>query len=94
MRLLGTNPYQLASLKCLKRHENCRHERQEFLTTIRLCNQHDDGDALGADVLLKRELLVDGQECVEAGTNHESQDLAIPLARPAKIAHMRDLVPR
>ena len=84
-----TNRNDLTRFDRTQRAEDLWNKRAKFLDTVRSRRHYDNSDARRAQVLLKRQVLIDGEKHLEAIGDHEPQELAVAFGRPS---HVRDMV--
>ena len=82
---LVTYADDLTGLHSPKGVENLRHEGTQFLHTVHKGHRYHDGNAAGAQVLLKREIPIDRKKRLEVLGNHERQKFTVALGRPTQI---------
>lgn len=70
---LATNLNKLSSLHPTQSFQDPRNQRTELLHTICSANYEDYSDSRSPQVLLKREVLVDGEQSLEPSCEHELQ---------------------
>ncbi|HEX5177915.1 MAG TPA: hypothetical protein VFW04_01180 [Gemmatimonadaceae bacterium] len=51
----------------------------------------DHGQPGGSDVLLEREIPINGDECCEAAFAHQTQEITVAPARPSFAHYVRDI---
>lgn len=93
-RGLDTNLKELPRPNAFQRGPQCRCQGKEFLETVRPHHKDHDCHPRGANVLLKLDVLIDGDETGEPVFHHECEELAVALAGPAQIDDMMNIVPR
>ena len=84
-----TNRNDLTRFDRTQRAEDLWNKRAKFLDTVRSRRHYDNSDARRAQVLLKRQVLIDREKHLEALGDHEPQKLAVALGRPS---HVHDVV--
>lgn len=90
--MLATNADEFASRHAIEGVKNLRNERPQFLDTISLGEHDDHADTGRAEVLLKLEILVDGEQSCKVFREHQPQQLAISLRGPPHVDYMADVV--
>ena len=84
----------LTNYSRLNRGEDCGRQWREIALPIGPRVQDDHGDAGVGDVLLVREISVDCDEQLKAGSCHEAQQFPITAARPSLVSDGRNFVSR
>ena len=92
-RWLATNSDELPRLHVTEGFQNQRNEGPEFLDAIGLGQHQNHTDVRGAEVLLKRKVLVYGEQGLEMGRHHEAQELAVACGGPPHIDDVAHVVP-
>jgi hypothetical protein len=90
--LLGTHLNQLPRSHANQDGKKIRYQRLKVGVPIALRDQHHDGQLEPTDILLEREIPIDGEEYVEVGLG-QAQKIAVSFARPAHFWNGSGLVP-
>jgi len=89
--LFGANPGNRATLRDRQRCEQPGDEATQIRKATEWRTQHDDGDGEARQVLLKRKVVVDGDEGVEL-VLRSLQEVAILQRSPASLRHRLHVV--
>lgn len=92
--VLAANAEELPRRQAVQRLENLRDERAQLLDAVRAGNRDHHTDAGRLKILLKLEIPVDRQECVEVLGRHQSQQFAVALGRPSHVDDVPHVVAR
>lgn len=92
-RWLATNTDKFAGLNAIEGFQDLWNQRPELLDAVRFREHQNDADVRGAEVLLKLKVPVYGQQRIESGRHHQSQELAVLFRRPSHVDDVAHVVP-